>query len=397
MCGHGPSGRNGGFCETLWSNLPDLVERFGPEPRAGRGRGVLGERGDDRRLVRGAGRRRLVQAQGVPARLHRRAAGRRDRPRARAPARRPGKVVALDGAALRARCDSPRFRRGLLRARRRDGPPGAARARAARPGDRARRAGVRALAGHARLRGTVAETAHGRVRAGAAVLAVNAAARGVKPAAAPARGHLLAHRAHRAGAATRSRRSAGPAARASPTRGPSCTTSAPRTTTGSCSAGAAAGWRRARGSAGASRSTRRSPRRPAGTCYEICPPPRARAITHAWGGPIDVSPSHLPQVGTLDGRAGPLRVRLHRQRRRPVPPRRAHPRRAGRGGDPRGRAARRPTPCRSRPSRSPGPAGCSSAPRSCAGSGIESQGRRADPLTRAICAAPRALGIHVCR
>jgi glycine/D-amino acid oxidase-like deaminating enzyme len=26
-----------------------------------------------------------------------------------------------------------------------------------------------------------------------------------------------------------------------------------------------------------------------------------RAITHAWGGPIDVSPSHIPQVGTLPG------------------------------------------------------------------------------------------------
>ena len=29
VCGHGPSGRNGGFCETLWTNLPDLRERFG--------------------------------------------------------------------------------------------------------------------------------------------------------------------------------------------------------------------------------------------------------------------------------------------------------------------------------------------------------------------------------
>ena len=27
---------------------------------------------------------------------------------------------------------------------------------------------------------------------------------------------------------------------------------------------------------------------------------RAARITHAWGGPIDVSPSHLPQIGTLD-------------------------------------------------------------------------------------------------
>src|SRR4051794_41982285 len=30
-CGHGPSGRNGGFCETLWAHLPSLVERFGAE------------------------------------------------------------------------------------------------------------------------------------------------------------------------------------------------------------------------------------------------------------------------------------------------------------------------------------------------------------------------------
>ena len=31
LCGHGPSGRNGGFCETLWSNLPSLRERFDDE------------------------------------------------------------------------------------------------------------------------------------------------------------------------------------------------------------------------------------------------------------------------------------------------------------------------------------------------------------------------------
>ena len=28
---------------------------------------------------------------------------------------------------------------------------------------------------------------------------------------------------------------------------------------------------------------------------------------------------------------------------------------------------------------------------------IEAQGRRPDPLTRAVCAAPKALGIHVSR
>jgi glycine/D-amino acid oxidase-like deaminating enzyme len=29
VCGHGPSGRNGGFVEDLWLNLPAMQERFG--------------------------------------------------------------------------------------------------------------------------------------------------------------------------------------------------------------------------------------------------------------------------------------------------------------------------------------------------------------------------------
>src|SRR6266540_8258 len=32
VCGHGPSGRNGGFCESLWFSAPALRERFGDEP-----------------------------------------------------------------------------------------------------------------------------------------------------------------------------------------------------------------------------------------------------------------------------------------------------------------------------------------------------------------------------
>jgi glycine/D-amino acid oxidase-like deaminating enzyme len=31
VCGHGPSGRNGGFCETLWGDLPTLREHAGDE------------------------------------------------------------------------------------------------------------------------------------------------------------------------------------------------------------------------------------------------------------------------------------------------------------------------------------------------------------------------------
>ena len=55
VCGHGPSGRNGGFCETLWSNLPDLVERFGPERALAAAARLLGERA--RRSAPGARRR----------------------------------------------------------------------------------------------------------------------------------------------------------------------------------------------------------------------------------------------------------------------------------------------------------------------------------------------------
>jgi len=31
VCGHGPSGRNGGFCETLWGSLPNMRKRWGGE------------------------------------------------------------------------------------------------------------------------------------------------------------------------------------------------------------------------------------------------------------------------------------------------------------------------------------------------------------------------------
>ena len=31
VCGHGPSGRNGGFVSSLWDQLPGLEQRFGRE------------------------------------------------------------------------------------------------------------------------------------------------------------------------------------------------------------------------------------------------------------------------------------------------------------------------------------------------------------------------------
>ncbi len=31
VCGHGPSGRNGGFCNSMWFSLPTLIDRFGDQ------------------------------------------------------------------------------------------------------------------------------------------------------------------------------------------------------------------------------------------------------------------------------------------------------------------------------------------------------------------------------
>ncbi len=86
--------------------------------------------------------------------------------------------------------------------------------------------------------------------------------------------------------------------RTSTTAGPSSATSGRRGTAASRSAGAAAGWASEEGARAGSRST---PPRPATrtTCLlRLFPQLRGRAVTHAWGGPIDVSPTHLPIFGS---------------------------------------------------------------------------------------------------
>jgi glycine/D-amino acid oxidase-like deaminating enzyme len=125
-----------------------------------------------------------------------------------------------------------------------------------------------------------------------------------------------------------------------------------------------------------------------------------RRITHAWGGPIDVSPSHVPQVGTLPGRpvhyafgytgngVGPSNLvgrtlaslasgQADELTRLPlvgadagawVPP---EPLTWLGGSLVRGALVRRER--------------------------IEEDGGTPDPLTRAVCAAPRAVGMHLAR
>ena len=203
--------------------------------------------------------------------------------RSRAGAQRGGRARALRLAAVPPRA---------VRARRRDRPAGAAGARACARGcarrasiherSRVRRAAAPAPTGWSpRPRG-------GRVRAGAAVLAVNAATRGVRAAAGPL-SVTSSHIVLTEPVPGRARGdSAGPAASASPTPARSCTTSAPRATAGSRSAGAEAGSRRARGSAGASRSTPHVAARD--------PPPPRRDVPRARG------PRDHPRLGRPDRR-----------------------------------------------------------------------------------------------
>ena len=80
VCGHGPSGRNGGFAETLWT------QPARPASSASAPSGRWPPRAPRRRASRAIGawceargRRRLVPPQRVPARLGRRGAGRRAR------------------------------------------------------------------------------------------------------------------------------------------------------------------------------------------------------------------------------------------------------------------------------------------------------------------------------
>jgi len=117
LCGSGPSGRNGGFCYGMWEDLEALVRFFGD---------------DDALRVAHAAQRSVAEiegwldSQGVDARFSRAghltiatSAAQDDAWRSLVEeATRlgvaDGRFVELDADAVRARCDSPVFRSGLL-------------------------------------------------------------------------------------------------------------------------------------------------------------------------------------------------------------------------------------------------------------------------------------------
>jgi len=393
VCGHGPSGRNGGFCETLWTHLPSLIERFGRERALEVCRAsadsvtAIGawceEQGVDAWFTRSG----YMMASTAPA--HDAVI---DEILAVAP---PERVRRLSGAELRGRCDSPRFRRGLL-------APDDATVQPARLALGLRAGVLDSVREHSRVVAlrhspgeVVAETAGGRVRAGAAVLAVNAATRGVPP----LRNRLSVTSSHIV-----LTEPVPDVLDALGWSGGECVTDARtfvhyfRTTR---DGRIAFGWGGGRLAPGARLGGRvEIDAEVAGETHrhlvQMFPALAGRAITHAWGGPIDVSPSHLPQIGTLEG--APVHYAFGFTGNGVGP---SHL--AGRvlaalaSGETTDLAVVDPQPVRVPPEPFAWVGGMLVRRAFLRKERLEEAGQAVDPLTRAVTAAPRALGIHVAR
>jgi len=309
LCGLGPSGRNGGFCDAMWLSLASMRERWGPE-------GALAvawaaEEAVDRIEA-------FCRDEGVDAWFRRggyleastAAAHDGSWERNVAACRELGvdeKVVVLSEAEVRARCDSPAFRGGAY-------SPVTASVQPARLAlglrERVRAAGVEVFESSPVRSfresgdGVLARTARGAVRARRGVIAIGAGAKGRRG---PLRDRLTVASSHivltepvpdvidRLG-----------------WNGGECITDGRslvhyfRTTP---EGRIAFGWGGGRIAMGA-RTKGRAELDPAVIAaagrhlHDYFPGLRGRRITHAWGGPIDASPTHLPAVRSLPaGRA----------------------------------------------------------------------------------------------
>jgi glycine/D-amino acid oxidase-like deaminating enzyme len=180
-CGLGPSGRNGGFVHGYWSHLPRLRERFGDEAALAVGRaadvivpgiGAFCEANGIDAWLRVGGMLRVSAAAAQDGSVDREV----DAARALDVAE---EAVPLSAQELAQRIRSPRFRRGAFL---RD----CATVQPARLARGLRRVAAGRVRLHERTRVTAiedgrVETVHGRVRARDVVVATNAAAAGWKP------------------------------------------------------------------------------------------------------------------------------------------------------------------------------------------------------------------------
>ncbi|HWI75394.1 MAG TPA: FAD-dependent oxidoreductase, partial [Baekduia sp.] len=188
VCGHGPSGRNGGFVNGLWERVGELAEQFGVDAAMALGREAAASienidawcmaQGVDAHVVRAP----FLEVSAAPGQD-----GVWDESVAAARAMGLGdEVSVLDAAGARAICDSPLFRGGVLWHGAATVDPGRL---ALGLRERIVDAGVRVFE-HSRVEGVedsaaggvVARVAGGGVvRAGAGVLAINHASAGVAP------------------------------------------------------------------------------------------------------------------------------------------------------------------------------------------------------------------------
>jgi glycine/D-amino acid oxidase-like deaminating enzyme len=299
LCGHGPSGRNGGFVSTLWDDLTTLRERAGDA-------GAIEVCRASERALEGIGswcRQNDVDAwYTVAPRLDvattTAQVGTWDGDVAACTAvGSPDEIRVVDAAAARAICDSPLFLGGVLFIKSATVQPArlalGLRAQLLARGVRIHEhTPVRALS-----RAATAQTENGAVRARAAVLAVNSAAAGFA-------GHRLS-----VAVASSHMVVTEPVADVLDelgwTGGESVADGRTmlhylRTTRDGRIAFGWGGGRMAFGGRHADRldvdpgviaRTRES-------LVRFFPQLRGRQVTHAWGGPIDVSPTHLPIFGS---------------------------------------------------------------------------------------------------
>jgi len=299
-CGHGPSGRNGGFVNSHWFSLPLLRDRYGDGPgleialASARAVHEIGEFCEQEGVDAWYRRCGYLQVSTAPAYDGAWSEGLE----ACRELGEPDAVIELSAAEVAQRCSSPLFRSGALY-------PGTATVQPARLAlglrDRLARLGTVELRERSPVRrlragpwGCVAETPTARVRARSCVLAMGGAATG---AGSPLRGRLTITSSH--------------IALTEPVpdllegigwTGGECITDSQhlvhyfRTTP---DGRIAFGWGGGRVACGA-RLGGRTELDPAvvdeliGAMREFFPGLGGRRITHAWGGPIDVAPTHLP-------------------------------------------------------------------------------------------------------
>ena len=296
--GHGPSGRNGGFVSTLWDDLPILRDRVGDDraldvvrasERGVHGIGEWCERAGVDAWYRAAPT--LVVATSE-AQLD----ASDDAIEACEALGAPEEIRHLTADALRARCDGAFLGGAILRTSATVQPARLAvglRAKVVEAGVRLHeRTPVRRLRADA-----VVDTPRGRVRAGAAVLAVNSATAGFpgfRLAHAVASSHIVLTEPVPDVLEELGWTGGEPIADGRTLLHYLRTTRDGRI---------AFGWGGGRMGFGARRLGRLDVDPPAARTarddlLRFFPQLRGRRITHAWGGPIDVSPTHLPVFGS---------------------------------------------------------------------------------------------------